>query len=146
MRYLSAIWTLVKKDIRSENRTKSLLFSTVSFGGMMIVLLGIALDGSPSLPKNWFSGLLWLIILIPSIFSFNLLGAKDQWDLGIWGSLMAPVDPSAIFYARLISNLVFVYFVELLMIPLFFIVFQQGIPIHLGWFLFTVFIRIFLTL
>jgi len=69
---------------------------------------------------SWTSGTLWLVEVLAALTSFVRLEDKERYDGGWLGSLAAPVDRSAVFFARVIGNLLFVFAVEVVTVPLYF--------------------------
>jgi len=129
-----AVWVMAQKDVQIESRGKALYLSALSFGALTVLLLGFAADGEKALPANWTSGTLWLVVVLAALSSFARLDDKERYDGGLLGSLTAPVDRSVVFFSRTLSNLLFIYAVEIVTVPLYFLVLGIGIPKHLGMF------------
>lgn len=127
-----AFAAMFAKDLRIEARTRTLYLASLSFGLLLTLMLGFALDGAGGLPVDWTSGTLWLIVFVSGMLTFNRQDDKERWDEAFAGALSAPVDRSVVFYARLAANLLFVWAVELLSLPLFFLVFHLEAPPHAG--------------
>ncbi len=131
MNWLHILITMINKDLMIEYRTKTLYISVLSFASLMVVLLGFSLNGTSAMPVSWESGTLWLIVFISCVISFSRQDDKERWSDAHAGNLIAPVDRSLVFYSRVATSLVFVAAVEIIIIPLFFLMLHAFVPSHL---------------
>jgi len=125
MRQFKAI---LKKDIVMELRTKEMLTSMGLYALLVLLIYRIALSqaGSAFDVTNIAGGLLWLAIVFTSLLGLNrsLVHEKDQGCLD--ALLLAPVDRPVIFFGKAIGNLLFLMIVEVLVTPLFMLIFGAG--------------------
>lgn len=126
--FVLASWAVAQKDLRIQFRQKSLLLSTVVFALLIQVLLHFSFQASPSALQQMAAGLLWLPVLLSALLGIGRLTAieepEDNWE-GLW---LAPADPGAIFMGKMLGSLVLVGLVELVSVPLFFILFNPPAP------------------
>lgn len=125
-----AAWAMVYKDALIEARGKALYVAALSYGALTVILLGFAAGGVRVPVGSWTSGTLWLVEVLAALTSFVRLEDKERYDGGWLGSLAAPVDRSAVFFARVIGNLLFVFAVEVVTVPLYFLVLGVHSPSH----------------
>jgi len=125
MRQFKAI---LKKDIVMELRTKEMLTSMGLYALLVLVIYYVALSqaGSSFDVSRIAGGLLWLAIVFTSLLGLNrsLVHEKDQGCLD--ALLLAPVDRPVIFFGKAIGNLIFLLMVEVLVTPLFMVIFNAG--------------------
>jgi heme exporter protein B len=125
MRQFKAI---LKKDIVMELRTKEMLTSMGLYALLVLLIYYIALSqaGRGFDVTNIAGGLLWLAIVFTSLLGLNrsLVHEKDQGCLD--ALLLAPVDRPVIFFGKAIGNLLFLLIVEVLIAPLFMVIFNAG--------------------
>jgi len=125
MRQFKAI---LKKDIVMELRTKEMLTSMGLYALLVLLIYYIALSqaGRTFDVTNIAGGLLWLAIVFTSLLGLNrsLVHEKDQGCLD--ALLLAPVDRPVIFFGKAIGNLLFLLIVEVLIAPLFMVIFNAG--------------------
>jgi heme exporter protein B len=125
MRQFKAI---LKKDIVMELRTKEMLTSMGLYALLVLVIYYVALSqaGSDFDVSRIAGGLLWLAIVFTSLLGLNrsLVHEKDQGCLD--ALLLAPVDRPVIFFGKAIGNLIFLLMVEVLVTPLFMVIFNAG--------------------
>jgi heme exporter protein B len=119
---------ILRKDIVMELRTKEMLTSMGLYTLLTLLIYQVALSqsGSGFDVRLIAAGLLWLAFLFTSMLGLNrsLVHEKDQGCLE--ALLLSPVDRPIIFFAKATGNLVFLLIVEVLTIPLFFLMFLSG--------------------
>lgn len=121
------VW-LIWKDIRIEFRARQLIVSTLAFGVLLLLVMGIALNTAPDLPTDWSAGLLWMILFFTTSLSMNRHDLKER-ELGGWlGMLLVPVDRSMLFYAKWVSTCLFVFVSEVALVLAFFVILNQPMP------------------
>lgn len=126
MSALSQYLVLLKKDLKSEFRTKDMIVSMGIYAVLVIIVYGTAL--SFARPSGEFTeiagGLLWALIVFTSLLGLNRSFASEKENGCLEGLLCAPVDRGAIFLAKATSNLVFLLIVEVIAVPLFWVFFS----------------------
>jgi heme exporter protein B len=122
---------ILRKDIVMELRTFEMLTSMGLYTLLTLVIYEIALSqsGSGFDVRLIAAGLLWLAFVFTSMLGLNrsLVHEKDQGCLE--ALLLSPVDRPVIFLAKAVGNLIFLLIVELITIPLFFVMFLSGAEI-----------------
>lgn len=129
---LRSLKALMWKDIQTELRGGRFVLSSLAFGILLILVVGMALDGSSRLPASFAAGLLWLNLFFSTAISMGRHDAKDREMGGILGMLLTPVDRSLIFYAKWMTTLLLVVVAELGMLGAFFIILNEPLPVRLG--------------
>ncbi|MDQ0188397.1 heme exporter protein CcmB [Alicyclobacillus cycloheptanicus] len=121
------LW-MVWKDIRIEFRARQFVISTLAFGVLLLVVMGIALNAASRLPTDWSAGLLWMMLFFATSISMNRHDLKER-ELGGWlGMLLAPVDRSVIFYAKWVSTCLFVLVSQVTLVLAYFVILNQPMP------------------
>lgn len=126
--YLRSLWVLTSKDLAVEFRTKTLFVSAITFASLLVVLFGFSVSGWSAGELRSIPSMLWVLIFIAGYTGLNRQDDKERWDGALFGALMAPVDRSAVFFARVISNTVFMLLIELVLVPIFILVLRQSLP------------------
>lgn len=119
---------LLAKDIKQEFRTKELVVSMVLYAILTIVVYGVSLSFAD--PGDDFTdvagGLIWAIIVFTSILGLNRSFIQEKDNDCIEGLLLAPLDRGTIFLAKATSNLLFLLVVEVVAVPLFWLLFSSS--------------------
>jgi len=124
--YLAAIWNILRKDIQVEWRGRQGVPVMLIFALMVVFLFNFALQLSPDLQADLAAGLLWVSLAFASTLGLNRSVSLEQENNAMDGLLLAPVDRSAIYFGKVISNFSFTFLVGLVLLPVFSIFYQQN--------------------
>lgn len=124
--YLNAIWNILKKDLQVEWRGRQGVPVMLVFSLLVVFLFNFALQLSPDLQAGLAAGLLWVSLAFASTLGLNRSVSLEQENKAMDGLLMAPVDRSAIFFGKFLSNFSFTFLVGLVLLPVFSLFYQQN--------------------
>lgn len=129
--YWSAVAAIVQKDIRSELRTKEMVASMFVFAVLVLVIFNftLSLDGEATLALA--PGILWVAFVFAGSLGLNRSFASERENRSILGLMLAPVDRSALYFGKLISNVLFMLVAELFLLPLFMVFFNLNLVAEL---------------
>ena len=96
------------------------------FALLVVFLFNFALQLSPDLQADLAAGLLWVSLAFASTLGLNRSVSLEQENKAIDGLLLAPVDRSAIYFGKAISNFSFTFIVGLVLLPVFSVFYQQN--------------------
>ncbi len=124
---MEKVWAIVLKDIITELRTKELFSSMFTLALLIIVIFNFAFDFSSELIPVAAPAILWVAFTFAGVLGLSRSFALEKEGNSILGLLVSPMDRSLIFLGKMISNAVFVFVVELIMIPLFVLFFNYDL-------------------
>lgn len=124
MSYLRKVMAIVWKDVRAELRTKDILSSMLVFAGLSVLIFQFAFDLRADNVRLVLPGVLWVAITFAGVLGLNRSFILEQDRGSLEGLLLAPVDRSAIYFGKLAGNLLFIFVVELLLLPLMTVLFN----------------------
>jgi heme exporter protein B len=124
MSLLSNTTVLLGKELRTEFRSRELLTTTVIFVLMIIVLFSFTFDPTYTESRRFGPGLLWLAFLFAASLMLQPCFLREQNNDTLSALRLSVSDPFAIFLAKLIANTLFLLFTELLMLPVFAILYN----------------------
>jgi heme exporter protein B len=133
MSLLSSTSVLLGKELRTEFRSRELLTTTVVFILMVIVLFSFTFDPSYTESRRFGPGLLWLAFLFAASLMLQPCFLREQSNDTLSALRLSVGDPFAIFLAKLIANTLFLLFTELLMLPIFAILYNVPVLRVLGY-------------
>jgi heme exporter protein B len=112
-----AVLAIVWKDIQAEYRSLELVSAMLVFSLLVIIIFNYALDLDVKMRESVTSGVLWSTFAFAGTLGLNrsMSVEKDRGCLD--GLLLAPVDRSAIYFGKAISNLAFMIVVEAIVLP-----------------------------
>jgi heme exporter protein B len=117
--YLSAIGAIVWKDLAAELRSRELLSAMLVFALLVILIFNFAIELEPSLRLTITPGVLWVTFAFAGTLGLNRSMAVEKDRGCLDGLLLAPVDRSAIYFGKALSNLVFILIVALVVLPVY---------------------------
>jgi len=132
MSLLSNTGALLGKELRTEFRSRELLTTTVVFILMVIVLFSFTFDPTYTESRRFGPGLLWLAFLFAASLMLQPCFLREQNNDTLSALRLTVSDPFAIFFAKLIANTLFLLFTELLMLPIFSVLYNVPILGVLG--------------
>ena len=140
MSLLSNTGDLLGKELRTEFRSRELLTTTVVFILMVIVLFSFTFDPTSSESRRFGPGLLWLSFLFAASLMLQPCFLREQNNDTLSSLRLAVSDPFAIFLAKLVANTVFLLFTELLMLPVFAVLYNVPVLPSFHWLLLVLFL------
>lgn len=123
---MKKIWAIVWKDIITELRTKELFSSMFTFALLIIVIFNFAFDFSAELIPVAAPAILWVAFTFAGVLGLSRSFALEKEGDSILGILLTPTDRSLIFLGKMISNAIFVFIVELIILPMFVLFFNYN--------------------
>ncbi|MCQ3935831.1 MAG: cytochrome C biogenesis protein [Chloroflexi bacterium] len=120
-----ATLAIVQKDLAAEFRSRELLSAMLVFSMLVILIFNFALELDVKVRQSVTAGVLWTTFAFAGTLGLNRSMAVEK-DRGCMdGLLLAPVDRSAIFFGKAISNLAFMLIVEAIVIPLYAMLYNE---------------------
>jgi len=139
MSLLSNTTALLGKELRTEFRSRELLTTTVVFVLMVIVLFSFTFETS-SESRRFGPGLLWLAFLFAASLMLQPCFLREQANDTLSALRLSVDDPFAIFLGKLIANTCFLLLTELLLLPIFAVLYNVPILPVLGWLVLVLFL------
>ncbi|MGB9640423.1 MAG: heme exporter protein CcmB [Anaerolineales bacterium] len=117
--YLRAILAVMVKDLTAEIRSRELLSSMFVFALLVILIFNFALELDVATRLTVTAGVLWVTFAFAGTLGLNRSMASEKDRGCLDGLLLAPVDRSAIFFGKMIGNLIFMIVVEIIVLPIY---------------------------
>ncbi len=117
--YLRAIGAILWKDIAAEMRSRELLGSMLVFAFLVILIFNFALELDLRVRQTVTSGVLWVTFAFAGTLGLNRSMAIEKDRGCLDGLLLAPVDRSALYFGKVLSNLLFMLIVAAIILPLY---------------------------
>ncbi len=115
--YLRAIGAIAWKDLAAELRSRELLSGMLVFSLLVILIFNFALELDAKTRTSVTAGVLWVTFVFAGTLGLNRSMAIEKDRGCLDGLLLAPVDRSAIYFGKVISNLAFMIIVEIIILP-----------------------------
>lgn len=143
--FVAKTTALVRKDLRIEARGRDTLPPMAAFTLAVVLLLAFSLPdasrldqpvrlptGGTLLLADVLAGFLWVTVLFAGLIGFARTFEVERDGGALDVLLLVPLDRGGLFAAKAIANLVFVVAVELLLLPVYALMF--GVDLGSGWF------------
>jgi heme exporter protein B len=142
--FFGKAFSLALKDLRIEARGRDTLPPMLAFSIAVTLLLAFTLPGVARLtpPRSLvlgtvpladvLAGFLWITVLFAGLIGFGRTFEVERSDGAIDSLLLIPLDRSGLFLAKALANLAFIVAVEVLLLPVFGIMF--GLNLGARWF------------
>ncbi|GAB4462930.1 MAG: heme exporter protein CcmB [Anaerolineae bacterium] len=126
-RYVRKVAAIVGKDIATEIRTKEMFSAMFVFSLLIIFIFNFAFDLRANNLQTLAPGVLWVAISFAGMLGLSRSFILER-DRGVLdGLLLTPVDRSAIYFGKMLGNVLFISLVELFILPFFVVLFNQSL-------------------
>jgi heme exporter protein B len=131
---------ILAKELRVELRSRELLSTTLVFVLLVLVLFSFTFDPTSAEARRFGPGLLWLGLLFASSLMLQPSFVREQSNDTLSALRMSPAEPFAILLGKIVANVVFLFFVELILLPIFAALYNLAIIPVLGRLLLVLFL------
>jgi heme exporter protein B len=129
---ISDILTIVQKDLRLDLRRLENFISLLFFSLIILLVFAFALPADKESHRLLAPGIYWVTFLLSGILALNKSFQLERENSVMEALLLAPVSRGAIFLGKMLGNLLFIFIVQLILIPLFSILFHTLTPVQYG--------------
>ena len=114
-----AVWAVLWKDLAAELRSREVLSAMFVFALLVLVIFNFALDLAPKARLDATPGVLWVTLTFAGTLGLNRSMAMEKDRGCLDGLLLAPVDRSAIYFGKMLSNWLLMLLVAAVVLPLY---------------------------
>lgn len=113
---------LTAKDLRIEMRARDTLAPMLGFAGAVALVLAFALPEASAADNavvaSVQAGFMWVTVLFAGLIGFGRTFEVERAEGALDSLLLVPVDRSALFVSKALSNLAFLVVLETVLLPL----------------------------
>lgn len=130
MRFVRDVWTVTRKDLLIESRTREILLTTMFFAlaCVLVFAFGFVREGRPV--QDAAAGILWIAIAFSGTLALGRAFERERQGETLRALLMSPIDRPALYLGKLLGILILLSAVELLVVPLVALMFQAPLFDH----------------
>ena len=132
MNLARAATIILAKELRTEFRTLELLQTTVVFVLVVMVLFSFTFDPTATESRRFGPGLLWLAFLFAGSLMLHPSFTREQTNETLAALRLAPIEPFAILLGKVLANFLFLLLAELLLLPVFAVLYNVHLAPVLG--------------
>src|SRR6202047_5217833 len=133
MSLFSNATVLLGKELRTEFRSRELLTTTAVFILVVLIMFSFAISPTAEESRAFGPGLLWLAILFAASLMLQPCFLREQNNDTLSALRLSVSDPFAIFLAKLAANTFFLLLTELLLLPVFAVMYNVQVLPVLHW-------------
>lgn len=122
--FMRALLAVIWKDLRAEFRSREMLSAMLVFALLVIFIFNFALELDVKARSAVTSGVLWVTFIFAGQLGLNRSMAIEKDRGCLDGLLLAPVDRTAIYFGKMLSNLVFMLVVAAIVLPVYSILYN----------------------
>ena len=125
--FMRAMFAVVWKDLAAEWRSRELVSAMLVFALLVIFIFNFSLELNPQMRAGLTSGVLWATFTFAGTLGLNRSMAVEKDRGCLDGLLLAPVDRTAIYFGKLLANLVFMLLVAAIVLPIYAILYNVNL-------------------
>jgi heme exporter protein B len=125
--FFKAVSAVVWKDLQAEFRSRELFSAMLVFSLLIILIFNFALELDIKTRQSVTAGVLWATFAFAGTLGLNRSMAIEKDRGCLDGLLLAPVDRSAIYFGKVISNLAFMLIVEVIILPVYSVLYNVNL-------------------
>src|SRR5689334_20663079 len=124
---LGQAWTVARKDLLLEFRTRTALLSTVLFTVLVLTVFNFGRDPTAVSARDLAPSILWVTFTFAAMLGLNRAFQLELENAALEGLLISPLDRRALYWGKLLANIAFVALVEAMGLPVFVLFFNVPI-------------------
>jgi heme exporter protein B len=125
--YIRAVGAVIWKDLSAELRSREMLSAMLVFSLLVLLIFNFALELDVRTRETLTSGILWVTFAFAGTLGLNRSMAIEKDRGCLDGLLLAPVDRSAIYFGKMLGNLVFMLIVAAIVLPVFSVLYNVNL-------------------
>jgi heme exporter protein B len=118
------VLAILRKDVRTEVRTRQMISSMFVFAVLVLLVFNFTLFLDEVRAIELGPGILWVAFVFAATLGLNRSFAIEGENRCLSGLMLAPAPRSAIYFGKLLSNVLFTVVMELFVLPLFVVFFN----------------------
>ncbi len=126
-KYFKTIFTIIEKDLILELKSKEVVMSMLIFSLLVVIVFSFIFEPGAAYKNDLAAGILWMAIIFSGILGLNKSMMTEITGGNFNALLLAPVDRSAVFFAKVISNFLMLMVMEIITIPVFMVFYSINI-------------------
>ena len=135
---LSQVGLLLWKDVRVEWRARELIYATMLFSAIVVLLFSFSFLGGAPPTVEVMSGVLWVAISLSGMLGISRSFEREREADTLRALLLAPIERSALYLAKLMSITLLMLLTSSVVVPGLLLLFGMKVGPGTSWVLFLV--------
>lgn len=129
---LRQMWTIFRKDLRREWRSREIVITTISFAVLLMIVFTFAFYHDEQAVAFVFPGILWLGIVFTGTLAIARTFQHERSGDSLRALALIPGTGTSLYLGKFAVNLAFMFLFELALIPLLIVAFSVDVSGVLG--------------
>jgi len=129
-KYFITVYNIVEKDLLLELKSKEVVVSMLLFSLLVVIVFSFIFYPGAEYKNDLVGGILWMAFIFSGVLGLNKSMLNETTGGNLNALLLAPVDRSAVFFGKVVSNFFFLAVMEAITIPIFMIFYNINIFGH----------------
>jgi heme exporter protein B len=129
-KYFITVYNIVEKDLLLELKSKEVVVSMLLFSLLVVIVFSFIFEPGAEYKNDLVGGILWMAFIFSGVLGLNKSMLNETTGGNLNALLLAPVDRSAVFFGKVVSNFFFLAVMEAITIPIFMIFYNINIFGH----------------
>lgn len=125
--FVRVVLAILRKDVKTEIHTRQMVSSMFVFAVLVLLVFNFTLFIDEERAADLGPGILWVAFIFAGTLGLNRSFAVEAENRCLSGLMLAPVGRSAIYFGKLLSNLLFMLTMEIFVLPLFVVFFNLNL-------------------
>ena len=104
--YLALVWTVARKDLLVELRTRERLTAMGAFTVLVGLLFNFSMDTAVVRPQDIAGALIWMTIIFGGLLGMGRTFRLEEEDGALTGILQSPIPLGALYLGKVLGNFV----------------------------------------
>ena len=127
-----AMLVVAGKDLRIELRTREVTATTGFFAVLVAILASLSYTAGPRTTERVAPGTIWLSLAFTAVLAIGRFWQREREDGAFLSLRTAPISRAAIFAGKALTLLLFLFVVEIIVVPVVALVFHVDLPEVIG--------------
>lgn len=125
--FFRAVSVIFRKDLLEELKSREVVNSMLVFALLVVIVFSFIFEPGSEMKNEVVGGILWMAITFAGILGLNKSMMTEVQGGNLSALLLAPVDRSAVFFGKVVSNFVFMIMLEFITVPVFMVLYNVNI-------------------
>ena len=130
--FVRAALIVAAKDLRIELRTREVTATTGYFAVLVAILASLSYTAGPKTIERVAPGTIWLSLAFTAVLAIGRFWQREREDGAFLALRTAPISRAAIFAGKTLTLLLFLFVVEIIVVPVVALVFHVDLPDVIG--------------
>jgi heme exporter protein B len=115
---------VLRKDIQLELKTKEIISSMLMFSLLVVVVFSFIFEPGNIEQAGIAGGIYWMALIFSGLLGLGRSMQTEISGANLEALLLSPISRNAIFYGKVLANIIFLLSIQLVMLPLFVVLYD----------------------